>query len=220
MKSPFRGFGAVLYKEFKAVLRDPLTLFFMFFPPLVEMIAFGYALDNDIKNMSLVVYDQDRTVESRQLVDRFANTGTFRVTGEAQSLEDVRTIMRRGKAWAALQIPPDFTRELRAGRTAHVQVLIDGSSSTPALQALNTALAVTLRQSVVSLLGESGRTQVPIEVRPQVLRVRPVLTDRQKRGDELPLGIRKLRSRHPTVLPQDPDPPGPGPHEITTPQRP
>jgi ABC-2 type transport system permease protein len=169
VKSPFRGFVAVLYKEFIAVLRDPMTLFFMFFPPLVEMIAFGYALDNDIKNMSLVVLDQDRTVESRQLVDRFANTGTFRVTGEAQSLDEVRTIMRRGKAWAAVQIPPDFTRELHAGRTAHVQVLIDGSSSTPALQALNTALAVTLRQSVVSLLQESGRTQVPVEVRPQVL---------------------------------------------------
>jgi ABC-2 type transport system permease protein len=68
-----------------------------------------------------------------------------------------------------LQIPPDFSRELRAGRTAHVQVLIDGSSSTPALQVLNTSLAVTLRQSVVSLLGESGRTQVPVEIRPQVL---------------------------------------------------
>ncbi len=169
MRTPFRGFGAVLYKEFIGVLRDPMTLFFMFFPPLVEMIAFGYALDNDIKNMSLIVYDQDRTVESRELVDRFANTGTFRVTGVANSLDDVRTIMRRGKAWAALQIPPDFTRELHAGRTAHVQVLIDGSSSTPALQALNTSRAVTLRQSVVALLQESGRTQVPVDVRPQVL---------------------------------------------------
>jgi ABC-2 type transport system permease protein len=50
-----------------------------------------------------------------------------------------------------------------------VQVLIDGSSSTPALQALNTALAVTLRDSVVTLVAESGRRQVPVEVRPQVL---------------------------------------------------
>ena len=46
MKSPFRGFTAILYKEFIVVLRDPLTLFFMLFPPIVEMIAFGYALDN------------------------------------------------------------------------------------------------------------------------------------------------------------------------------
>src|SRR5918911_1543661 len=125
MKSPFRGFNAILYKEFIVVLRDPMTLFFMLFPPLVEMIAFGYALDNDVKHMSMVVLDEDRTVESQQLVDRFVNTATFRVVGEARSLREVSAIIRQGKAYVGLQIPPDFTRELRAGRTARVQVLID-----------------------------------------------------------------------------------------------
>jgi len=75
----FRGFQAILYKEFIVVLRDPLTLFFMFFPPLIEMIAFGYALDNDVKHMATIVLDEDRTVESRQLVERLVNTQTFRV---------------------------------------------------------------------------------------------------------------------------------------------
>ena len=165
----FRGFTAILYKEFIVVLRDPMTLFFMFFPPLIEMIAFGYALDNDVKNMAMIVWDQDRTVESRQMVDRFVNTHTFRVVSHAESLREVETLMRQGKAYATLQIPHDFTADLRAGRDAHVQVLIDGSSSTIALQALNTALAVTLRQSVAALVGETGRRTLPIEVRPQVL---------------------------------------------------
>ena len=57
MKTPFRGFTAILYKEFLVVLRDPLTLFFMLFPPLVEMIAFGYALDTDVKHMATLVLD-------------------------------------------------------------------------------------------------------------------------------------------------------------------
>jgi len=169
MKPPFRGFNAILYKEFLVVLRDPLTLFFMFFPPLIEMIAFGYALDNDVKHMSTVVLDEDRTVESRQLVEQFVNTQTFRVAGEAQSLSELSTFMRQGKALVGLQIPPGVTRELNAGRTAHLQVLIDGSSSTTALQALNTALGVTLRQSVLTLLAQTGRKTVPIEIRPQVL---------------------------------------------------
>ena len=64
MKSPFRGFSAILYKEFLVVLRDPFTLFFMMFPPLVEMIAFGYALDTDVKNMRTIVLDEDRTEEA------------------------------------------------------------------------------------------------------------------------------------------------------------
>ena len=58
MKTPFRGFTAILYKEFLVVLRDPFTLFFMIFPPLVEMIAFGYALDTDVKNLSMVVLNE------------------------------------------------------------------------------------------------------------------------------------------------------------------
>src|SRR5690348_9077909 len=169
MRKIFRGYTAILYKEFIVVLRDPLTLFFMFFPPLVEMIAFGYALDNDVKHMPMVIYNEDRTVESRQIIDRFVNTQTFRVAGEVQNIDDLSAWLRRGKAYVGLQIPPDFTRNLHAGRTAHVQVLIDGSSSTTALQALNTALGVTLRQAVENLLAESGRSEVPIEVRPQVL---------------------------------------------------
>ncbi len=169
MKSPFRGFNAILYKEFIVVLRDPMTLFFMFFPPLIEMIAFGYALDNDVKHMSTVLLDEDRTVESRQLVDRLVNTETFRVAGEVQSVTELAAFLRQGRACIGVQIPPGFTRELRAGRTARVQVLIDGSSSTMALQALNTAMAVTLRESLVVLLGQTGRKNIPIEIRPQVL---------------------------------------------------
>jgi ABC-2 type transport system permease protein len=169
MKNPFRGFNAILYKEFIVVLRDPLTLFFMFFPPLIEMIAFGYALDNDVKHMATVVFDEDKTVETRQLMDSFENTQTFHVVHRASSLSEMVAFMRQGKAYVGVQIPPDFTRELHAGRSAQIQVLIDGSSSTIALQALNTALAVTLKQSVGALLKQTKRKNVPIEIRPQVL---------------------------------------------------
>src|SRR6185503_1310409 len=169
MKMPFRGFNAILYKEFRVVLRDPLTLFFMFFPPLIEMIAFGYALDNDVKHMAMVVLNEDRTVESRQIIDRFVNTQTFRVVGEVQSVNEMAAAIRRGKAYVGLQIPPTFTRDLRAGRNAQVQMVIDGSSSTIAASALNTALGVTFRESVFRLLGETGRRELPVEIRPQVL---------------------------------------------------
>ncbi len=169
MNDPFRGLTAILYKEFIVVLRDPLTLFFMFFPPLVEMVAFGYALDNDVKHIATIVLNEDRTVESRQLIDSFVNTQTFRVVGEARSVSELAAAIRRGQAAVGLQIPPNFTRELRAGHNAQVQVLIDGSSSTVASSALNTALGLALRQSVVQLLGETGRRDLPVEVRPQIL---------------------------------------------------
>ena len=165
----FRGFRAILYKEFIVIFRDRMTLFFMFFPPLLQIIAFGFALDNDVKHMALVVYNEDRTAESRALIDAFVNTQTFRVVREVNSVAEMESVVRRGKAYAGLQIPPDFARRLRAGQKASVQVLIDGSNSTTALQALNTALGVAFQRSVAILLGETGRRELPVEVRPQVL---------------------------------------------------
>ena len=169
MKTPFRGLNAILFKEFITVLRDPLTLFFMMFPPLIEMIAFGYALDNDVKHMAMAVLNEDRTVESRQFIDRFVNTETFRVAGEVQNVEQLASEIRKGDAYVGLQIPPHFTRDLRNGHGAQVQLLIDGSNSTTALQALNTALGVALTQSTEILMREGSRAAIPIEVRPQML---------------------------------------------------
>jgi ABC-2 type transport system permease protein len=168
-RAPFRGLGAILFKEFITVLRDPMTLFFMLFPPLIEMIAFGYALDNDVKHMGMAILNEDRTVESRQFLDRFVNTETFRIVGEVQNVEQLASEIRKGHAYVGLQIPPHFTRDLRAGHPAQVQMLIDGSNSTTALQALNTALGLALTQSMEMMMRESDRRTVPIEIRPQIL---------------------------------------------------
>src|SRR5213075_2613446 len=98
-RAPFRGLNAILFKEFITVLRDPMTLFFMLFPPLVEMIAFGYALDNDVKHMATVILDESRTVESRRLVEEFVNTQTFRVVSEVHSVEALAAEIRKGHAY-------------------------------------------------------------------------------------------------------------------------
>src|SRR5438876_1067730 len=169
MKTPFRGFTAILYKEFLTVLRDPLTLFFMLFPPIVEMIAFGYALDTDVKHITTLVLDEDRTVETRQLLDQFVNTETFRIVGQARSVADLAEGIRRGRAYVGLQIPPGFTRDLRAGRTARVQVLIDGSNSSIATSSLNTALNVGFRNALAQLARLTGLRELPVEIRPQIL---------------------------------------------------
>ena len=95
MRTPFRGFAAILYKEFLVVLRDPLTLFFMLFPPVVEMIAFGYALDTDVKHMATIVLDEDRTTESRQLLDQFVNTQTFKIVGEVHTVAELAAAILR-----------------------------------------------------------------------------------------------------------------------------
>ena len=169
MNKVFRGFSAILYKEFIVVFRDRTALFFMFFPPLVQIIAFGFALDLDVKHMPTALLNQDRSLDSRRLVDEFVNTETFRIVKVVHSADELAATIRRGEAYLGIEIPPDFARDLRARHTAHVQVLIDGSSSTTGLQALNTAISVTFNDSLSRLIKEAGRDGIPIEVRPQVL---------------------------------------------------
>src|SRR5947209_7343319 len=91
----FSGFRAILIKEFIIIFRDRTTMFLMFFPPITQLIAFGFALDNDVKHMATVVFDEDRTVESRQFVDQLVNTETFRVVGAAGSVEELSAAIRR-----------------------------------------------------------------------------------------------------------------------------
>ena len=157
MKSPFRGFSAILYKEFIVVLRDPMTLFFMLFPPLIEMIAFGYALDNDVKHMSTVLLDEDRTVESRQVIDRLVNTETFRVAGEVQSVSELAAFMRRGKACIGVQIPPGFTRLAYSASLSATRPRAMSSFSGTAPRSLVSAIqASRAARSSLSLAAWSG----------------------------------------------------------------
>ncbi len=165
----FRGFRAILYKEFIVMFRDRATLFFMFFPPLIQIIAFGFALDTDVRHVPMAVLDQDRTSESRRLVQQFVNTQTFREAGEVGSVEELSAEVRRGHAKVGLQIPPGYSRDLRAGRTTRVQVVVDGSDSTVALQALQSSLQVGFLRSASILMQEAGRKELPVEIRPQVL---------------------------------------------------
>src|SRR5581483_5148487 len=146
-----------------------LTLFFMFFPPLIQLVAFGYALDTDVKNLTTLVFDEDNTRESRELIEQFVNTHTFRVVGRVESLTALAEGIRRGTAHVGIEIPPGFTRDMHAGRTARVQVLIDGSNSTIASSSLNTSLNVGFRNAMLRLAGRVGISELPVEVRPQIL---------------------------------------------------
>ena len=66
----FLRLKAMLIKEFIQVFRDPRMRIMLFLPPLMQLIIFGYAANTDIRNISLAVYDQDRSPESREMIER------------------------------------------------------------------------------------------------------------------------------------------------------
>ncbi|HPO12732.1 MAG TPA: ABC transporter permease [Candidatus Hydrogenedentes bacterium] len=166
----FRGLYAIIYKETRHILRDPKTLFLMLLIPMLELTIFGYAVNLDVKNIPTVVYNLDGREPSRKLVDAFVNTGYFTVVGTAHSDAGMYGAIVAGNVKVGIKIPPDFTDTLVTGTTTKVQVLIDGSDSTSALQALNTSNAIAFGQSIKILSRVvGGVTEMPLEVRPRIL---------------------------------------------------
>ena len=126
----------VLLKEFIQTLRDPRTRLLLIFPPIAQMLIFGYAATLDVKNVALAVLDLDNTQESRELVSRLSASRYFHLAGHVARREELREGIDRGDFLAALEINSGFAQRLRNGQGALVQVLVDSSNSNTALVAL------------------------------------------------------------------------------------
>jgi ABC-2 type transport system permease protein len=169
----FRGLRAIIYKEFIHMRRDRITVFVALAVPLIQLIVFGYAVDMNVDNLPTVVCDQDRTAESRMLPTLFENTGNFKVKYEVDSPEAAYAALRSGDAKVGIIIPPGFGEDRFSSTPTDVQVLLDGSDSTVASQALNVANAIGLRVSLTERAAQMGienpMSRMPLDIRPRLL---------------------------------------------------
>lgn len=139
---------SIIRKEFLHILRDRRTLAIMLVLPVVEMLLFGYAVTTDVKHLPLVVLDQDRTPQSRHLVDAYRVSTVFDIGLYASSQEEVAQMIDSGQARAALVIGPGFADDMLKRGGAQVAFIIDGSDPTVANTAMAAALTVGQAQSV------------------------------------------------------------------------
>lgn len=168
--NPFRGLIPVLRKEAIHLRRDPMALFFTVLIPMIQLFMIGYAINTNVRDIPTAVYDAAQTQESRRLLDRFVNSDDFQFVRYVNSDEELNREIIAGRARAGIKIPPDYSRRLLAGQTASVLVLVDGSESSVAGEALNVANAIALRESLERALSLSAvRQTLPIETRPKIL---------------------------------------------------
>jgi ABC-2 type transport system permease protein len=164
----FRGFGAVFYKEALHIRRDAGTLFFSLTMPLMQMFLLGYGVDTNIRNVPTVVYNADGRRESRELIDRLKNSDTFSVIRYVENDRDMNDLIVAGKARVGIKIPVDYSDRLLHQMSAQVLVLIDGSDSSIAGQAVNVSNAIGLDESLRRALQEN-RDFRAVEMRPKML---------------------------------------------------
>ena len=147
----------MLVKEFLQLFRDPKMRRMVFLVPMVQVLVFGYAVSTDVRNVPTAVLDFDRSVSSRELLSGFSASGYFRFVAETRDVSAAQELIDRGAVGAILRIDPGFEGDLRAGRTAKLQVIADGSDSNTARIALDYAGRIAGKFSDRILLARVAR---------------------------------------------------------------
>jgi len=167
VRDPFRGFGAVFYKEVLHVRRDPGTLFFSLVIPVLQMFLLGFGIDTNIRQINTVVFNADGRRESRELIDRMKNSDTFHIVRYVNNDHDMNDAIIGGRARVGIKIPVDYSDHLIHQTSAQVLVLIDGSDSSVAGQAINVTTAIGLDESLRRVLQD--RAALAVDMRPKLL---------------------------------------------------
>ncbi len=169
----WRRVRAVARKEFLHILRDTRSLLLALLLPFVMLLAFGWALSLDVDRIPTVLYDQDKTPESRDLVRQFTGSRYFQIVDVASGYAQIDRDINKSRALLAIVIPNTYARDLLSGREAPVQLIFDGSDSNTAsiatgyADALIQTYAVQLRADKQKKLG-AGEWKTPVEPRIRV----------------------------------------------------
>ncbi|MGE5179684.1 MAG: ABC transporter permease [Bacteroidota bacterium] len=158
---------AIARKEVIQLRRDPRSLAMAFLLPSLLLVLFGYAITWDVRDIRILVVDQDRTERSRDLLSAFRASGYFDLQTYAADASAVGPLLDRGRIQAALVVPPGFAADLDAGRSAPLQLIVDGSDANTATIVIAYTQAIVQTYSARVLL-RGIRLQRPVHAESRV----------------------------------------------------
>jgi ABC-2 type transport system permease protein len=162
---------AIAWKELVQLRRDRLTFGMMVGIPVMQLLLFGFAINTDVRHMPTLVYDQDQSRESRDLMQRLVVTGFYDVVGQVHDYDEIGRALRQGSAHVAVVIPPRFGADMRASKPTRAQLVVDGSDPQTVASATNTALSlgsawsVDLAEQTSRARGQPARS-LPLSIEP------------------------------------------------------
>ena len=169
----YRRMRAVFIKELHHITRDSLSLALALALPVLMLLLFGFALSLDVDRIPTMIYDQDRTAESRALIRQFEGSRFFEVRGMVRDYATIERAIDRSRILMGVVIPLDYAQKLAAGQEAQVQILLDGSDSNTASIALGYAESLvrgySLELRTLALNRRAGeRLTPPVDARLRV----------------------------------------------------
>ncbi|MEI7906499.1 MAG: ABC transporter permease [Bacteroidota bacterium] len=155
-----RRLQALVNKEFAQFFKDKRLLPIIFVAPIIQLTLLGFAASLDVKNISFVLCDLDKTSESRKFAESFTNSGYFTMEYSTEDYNDVQRYLDESKAAMALVIPPKFGNKILRRETVDVQVLFDGSEGNSTAIASGYVMQIISRYSqnvLVNIVGDLKR---------------------------------------------------------------
>jgi len=161
---------AIARKEAIQIRRDPRSLAMAFLLPMLLLFLYGYALTLDVDNLRTIVYDQDRTQVSRDVLARFLESRFFTRVETAENYRDVERALDSGGAQVALVVPRNFARDVERGRRVSLQALLDGSDANTATIARGYLDGIAEKYSLELFASRipAAERRLPLEGRPRV----------------------------------------------------
>ncbi|MBN1149466.1 MAG: ABC transporter permease [Anaerolineales bacterium] len=165
---------ALIRKEFIQIVRDPRTLALILIIPIMQLFLLGYAATNDVRNVPMAVFDQDRGPAARELLDAYRSADYFLLVYDVGSEAELRALIDKGDARVGLIIPPGYSSQIRGEGSAQVAFVLDGSDPTVASTALSSAQLIAQHHATeilaerLSRRGQYASLQPPVEISSQV----------------------------------------------------
>lgn len=159
-----RQFKGFIIKEFYHIFRDYRTLLILFGMPIAQLLLFGYALTNDIKDAEIAILDHSKDEVTQKLTNKILSSGYFRLAENLDSENQIENAFRKGSIKMVLIYEPEFAANIQRRGTAGLQVLADASDP-------NIARILTSYITGIVTDFQSGITQnqpMPVTIAPQV----------------------------------------------------
>jgi ABC-2 type transport system permease protein len=175
-----KGISAIVKKEWIQIKRDKYTLMIIIFMPVLQLLATGLAIQKDVKDLPTIIFDQNKSKYSRELIDSFQNSHYFIHKYNAESQKKIVQEITAGKAKVGIIIPDDFEKRILRGETAEIRMIVDGTNGGLARLAINMGSLIAsntggeflqerMRRMSVSADGFAPKIQKPIDMRTQIL---------------------------------------------------
>lgn len=164
MKQSIRRMTTIVYKEWLHVIRDVRALVLVIILPVMLLILLGFAVLNDIEDVPLAVFDQSKSDQSRQMIDRYVASGYFQHTAEAYSEDELLELLDKGVVRVGLQIPEYLGREISTGGSSPLVFYIDSTDPTLAQTAQLAADFVSQSNAQDILIQRITRTGMELDI--------------------------------------------------------